>query len=70
MRLYPNLSYVVVEAIWTVIIGLGRLVVELLTRGAGVPCSIPGPAKFSLNVKANSYFPTTFTLNSVLRWIS
>lgn len=48
----------------------GRLVVELLTRGAGVPCSIPGPAKFSLNVNATSYFPTTFTLNSVLRWIS
>lgn len=48
----------------------GRLVVELLTRGAGVPCSIPGPANFSLNVNASSYFPTTFTLNSVLRWIS
>ena len=35
---------VVVGAIWTVDIGLGSSVVELLTRVAGVPGSIPGPA--------------------------
>lgn len=36
--------HVVIGAIWTVDISLGSSVVELLTRVAGVPGSIPGPA--------------------------
>lgn len=35
---------VVVGTIWTMIIGLGSTVVDILTRGAGVLSSIPGPA--------------------------
>lgn len=41
---YLTVFIIVVGAKWTVDIGLNSSVVDLLTRVAGVPGSIPGPA--------------------------
>lgn len=52
------LECVVVWAIWIVDIGLGSLVVELLTRVVGISCFVPGPF-ICFRLYVHSSFPTT-----------